>query len=68
MTEKEAEILAKIRNKFGPIYCHFQLMDLEEPGEIGSEVREKFRGTKKKNETRAKESIYKIKELLDSLG
>lgn len=73
MTKSESEKLADLRNKFGAIYTHFQI--IEEMEKMAIEAPEKYKSIKesmskifKDNELIARESMKKVKKILDSFG
>ena len=73
MTKSEAKKIADLRNKFGAIYTHFQVresmerLSMENPEKYNS-IKEKIEGILKENELVARESMKKVKKILDSFG
>ena len=73
MTEDESKKLANLRNKFGAIYTHFQLLEemeiLEKKDPIAHEaLKERLAEIFAKNEKVARESMKEVKIILDSFG
>jgi len=70
MTIEEQEKLADLRNKFGSIYTHFQLIEeMEKPDSISNnKLKEKLKSIFDKNEKVARESMKSVKIILDSFG
>lgn len=73
MTKKEQEKLADLRNKFGAIYTHFQLLkemeSLKEKDPVAHEcLTEPLQKIFKENEKVAIKSMDDVKKILDSFG
>ena len=73
MTKNEEEKLADLRNKFGAIYTHFNLIEelekLEKKDPVAHEaLKERLKEIFEKNELIARESMKDVKRILDSFG
>ena len=67
-TKKEKEIIADIRNKFSPILNYFQMRKEVREGNLRPEQKEDLYKYIDQDDQNSQENVFKIKELLDSLG